>query len=83
MYWEMENYVRDDKGKIPKENDHLIDCLRYLIEAEGYELTSVAEPITEKENEDFRGATIEKDIRDGKLNDSMDGINIPIDMEGF
>lgn len=28
---EMRLYRRNDKGKIVKENDHLLDCLRYLI----------------------------------------------------
>ena len=36
LYWEMDNYRSDDKGVPLKENDHLIDCLRYLYNLAGY-----------------------------------------------
>lgn len=31
--WEIRMYRRDQKGKIVKKNDHLMDCLRYLVMA--------------------------------------------------
>ncbi len=33
LLWEMENYKTDDKNNIPKENDHLIDDMRYFFSA--------------------------------------------------
>lgn len=36
MYWEMDNYRTNDKGNLVKENDHLLDCLRYLMNLAGY-----------------------------------------------
>lgn len=32
---EASTYATDDEGKIPKKNDHLMDCIRYIFEAAG------------------------------------------------
>lgn len=45
FFWEMENYFKDSKGKIPKKYDHLIDCLRYILAALHYSLPEEREPI--------------------------------------
>jgi hypothetical protein len=34
--WEIDNYILDDNGKIPKEHDHLIDCFRYFLSSAVY-----------------------------------------------
>ena len=34
--WEVENYVLDEKGDYPKDHDHLIDSLIYLLKACNY-----------------------------------------------
>ena len=36
LYWEMENYRKDDKGNLPKKDDHLIDNLRYILNGAAY-----------------------------------------------
>lgn len=41
LLWEMMSYRKDEKGRIPKENDHLIDCLRYGLNAMGYDFNEV------------------------------------------
>jgi hypothetical protein len=56
---EMGNYVKDRNGKIPKENDHLIDCFRYLLILAQYDLNKKDKPLMEKEREDFRGEPLE------------------------
>jgi len=49
LYWEMEKYATDDKGKIPKENDHAIDALRYAFNAANYHKVEMDEPLSESE----------------------------------
>ena len=40
---EMEMYAKDGSGKIPKKNDHLIDCFRYLNMGLRYDFNTIAE----------------------------------------
>lgn len=60
LLWEMSHYRKDDKGKIPKENDHLIDCLRYFLNAVQYSVEDLHIPNIE---DNRRGYTIEEDMR--------------------
>lgn len=48
-FWEMEKYATDENGKIPKEDDHAIDTVRYLLNAANYHQVPVDEPLSEKE----------------------------------
>jgi hypothetical protein len=54
LFKEMELYAKNDKGDIPKKNDHLIDCLRYLLGASNYSMHEVLERV-KKENDFHRG----------------------------
>jgi len=59
VIWEMKYYRTDEKGNIPKENDHLIDCLRYMLAAAFY--THVPQRI-KLTDDSRRFHTIEGDI---------------------
>lgn len=56
LFWEMENYRKDDKGKIAKANDHLIDCFRYALDAANYTVKDQEEPLPPEGNPFWRGA---------------------------
>lgn len=43
-FWEMDNYYKDKSGNIPKKDDHLIDCLRYILAALHYSLPETKAP---------------------------------------
>lgn len=45
LYKEMQGYAKDNKGNIPKINDHLIDALRYALIAWNYDMHEVVEAI--------------------------------------
>lgn len=48
LYWEMNKYATDENGKIPKEDDHAIDALRYLLNAAHYHQIPADEPLPEQ-----------------------------------
>ena len=74
LYWEMENYVRDKFNRIPKVNDHLIDCFRYLLDIAGYSLNTRLEPRDYEEihKETKRFYTLTEDLlNDGLIEDDL------------
>lgn len=71
--WEMQNYVKDKHGKIPKGNDHLIDTFRYFLGEEKYQIK--AEPPSQKAGEsERRGYTMEEDHPE--IHDITDDLDI-------
>lgn len=71
---EIKGYKKDENGRIPKENDHNIDNLRYILVAEGYNFVprDPLPPITER-----RGFTMEEDVRNmgGQEEEGLDGVD--------
>jgi hypothetical protein len=63
LYWELERYRKDASGKIPKKDDHLIDCLRYIMDSGNYSVKQEREMINEAD-EMKRGTRIEDDFPD-------------------
>ena len=59
LMWELENYVRDERGRIPKKDDHLIDCFRYLLTCSRYEINEDVAPEPEERK---RYVTLEQDM---------------------
>lgn len=72
LAWEVENYVRDQHGRIPKHRDHLIDCWRYCNSALSFDLLDSEEPIVEED--DRRGYTPEQDLQELRKGD-FDPVN--------
>ena len=58
LYWEMSRYRKDDSGKVPKKDDHLIDCLRYVFDSLPYSVKPeheiVKDPFLEKRSFRFQ-----------------------------
>lgn len=72
-FWELEIYRKDEKGMIPKKNDHNIDNLRYILNA-NYYISVPNEPIVI--DDDRRASTFEDDQeKDMDLERILGGIN--------
>ena len=61
LIWELENYVKDKNGRIPKVNDHEIDCLRYLNAAAGFNFEEEDTPDEPEDEHERRAFTAEQD----------------------
>ena len=71
LFWEMSNYRTDEKHKIPKENDHAIDTLRYILSNAHYDEAPTS-PISRDPDDMRRGFTFEQDRYDSIINDPME-----------
>jgi hypothetical protein len=49
LAYEMSNYYKDENGKIPKKNDHLLDCLRYGLNLANYTRIEVQRRVVDEE----------------------------------
>ncbi len=45
FYWEADNYKLDDNSKVVKENDHLLDAFRYILNLANFSTIEGAKPI--------------------------------------
>ncbi len=71
LLWEMSNYIKDAQGRIPKKNDHLIDCLRYLLQAANYTTVTRPEPKPIQREDQRRAYRMEDDFA-SEFNDLPD-----------
>ena len=58
---EHDEYAKDDNGRIPKKNDHLVNCAHYLCGYLGLDLEESSEPKEKEEEQRFY--TIEQDFK--------------------
>lgn len=60
--WELGRYAKDENGKIPKKDDHAIDCFRYILNGAMYDELPSNKPHEQKESESRRGFTPDEDL---------------------
>lgn len=63
---EMENYQTDKNGKVAKKNDHLIDCLRYVLAANMYDVNEVSQQESAQETRELvkKSRRMEDEVED-------------------
>ena len=55
LIWEMQNYIRDEKGRVPKADDHAINALQYALGSTGLRFDEDKEPIANDPDLQRRG----------------------------
>jgi len=61
LAWEIKRYAKNDRGDIPKKDDHLIDCYRYLNASANYNMLEVLEILRQKTGDERRGYSLKED----------------------
>ena len=74
LWWEMENYLKDKNGNIPKMNDHLIDCDRYANAAEFFDSIEGSVPVPGDKDEMRRYETMKRDLEEDRGNDWINNL---------
>lgn len=62
LKWELDNYIKDDKGRIKDENDHAWQAWAYALKLAGFDYTDTLEPKTNHLEEERRGFKLEEDF---------------------
>lgn len=79
---EVEAYAKNADGKIPKKNDHLVDCWRYLNIAVNYDFKDIVEHVDTRpvimENR-FRHPDDEEDFNEDWTSIGYDGFDLDFD----
>lgn len=70
--WEVENYIKDENNRIPKKNDHLIDCYLYFLQAAGFEFKKEQAPKEADQLYQKRFTTIDDEIRFNTNSDAFE-----------
>lgn len=65
LFYEMENYISDDLGRIPKKNDHLVDTFRYLLGHANYDVNQMVE--AKRALTDKRSISLAEDLKQDRL----------------
>ncbi len=72
LIWEIERYVKDKNGNIPKKDDHLIDILRYINSAAGFQFKAHEDANDPIDDRGWRAARPSDDIAFEEAIDGMD-----------
>lgn len=71
LRWEMENYILDDKGRMPDKDDHAWQAGAYILKAMGFDFTETLEP-RKIQKEEPRGYRLEDDFGDKNTYEDLD-----------